>query len=209
MRITAAFIAILIIVGYSNLSYGHGGRLASDGCHNDTRAGNRHCHRDCSPADTSPPNNPPPTTNPPAAAGACGDSTYDRDSWGYSGRSFSTNVGYYSGVTCSAIDADHVVALKDAHDSGGCSWSGSQKSQFANDVDNLVPSCARINRSKGAALPAQFISRADDGSGVEFTFSSNQPCAYLAKYKEVKAKYGLSFSQNDSVVFQACSISLP
>lgn len=204
MKVTSTIIAIFIMAILPVLSYAHGGRLAADGCHNDTKAGTRHCHRP-----SSPPSNPPSSSScNSTSTGSCGNSQYDRNEWGYTGISFSTNVGYYSGQACSSVDADHVVSLKDSHDSGGCAWSSAQKSQFANDPENLVPSCSSINRSKGAALPAAFIRRAGDGSGVDFVFTSTNICNYLAKYKQVKDKYGLSLDQNDPVVFGMCGISL-
>ena len=41
-RIFACASALLLI---SSQSFGHPGRLASDGCHNDRKNGGRHCHR--------------------------------------------------------------------------------------------------------------------------------------------------------------------
>jgi hypothetical protein len=46
-----------------------------------------------------------------------------------------------------------VVSLKDAYESGAASWSDSKKQTFANDRANHVPSCGRVNSSKGSAAP--------------------------------------------------------
>jgi hypothetical protein len=86
------------------------------------------------------------------------DDGYSRSDFNYKSYELSTSVGFYTGQTCSAIDIDHVVSLKDAYDSGGGAyWSLSKKQSFANDKANHVPSCASINRSKGASMPSDFL----------------------------------------------------
>ncbi|MBE8182383.1 MAG: hypothetical protein HAW61_02525 [Candidatus Portiera sp.] len=195
---------LLVILSISGLSYGHGGGLAADGCHNEKSTGTRHCHK--SKSSSTPTYSPAPVTKPSSSSGGgCG--SYDREEWGYKGFKFSTDIGFYSGQSCSSIDSDHLVSLKDAHESGGCYWGGSQKVQFANDVDNLVPSCARINRSKGASLPHRFIRLAGDGKGVDFQFTGSRKCAYLSRYAAVKKKYQLSFRANNLFAFSSCGIS--
>ena len=76
---------------------------------------------------------------------------YDRKDFNYRSYKPNTSIGFYTGQTCSAIDIDHVVSLKDAYDTGGASWSLPKKQSFANDKANHVPSCASVNRSKGAS----------------------------------------------------------
>ena len=98
-----------------------------------------------------------------------------------------------------------MVSLKDAHDSGAKNWTNEQKSQFANDPFNLVPSCARVNRSKSALTPSGFLKRSTDGRGVEVDWQSNRWCRYVLKYKSVKIKYSLSFQNNNSEIFEKCS----
>jgi len=36
--------ATTLLIPSSNIAYAHGGRTAADGCHNDRKAGTRHCH---------------------------------------------------------------------------------------------------------------------------------------------------------------------
>ena len=36
--------AVILSAGVSTTAYAHGGRTAADGCHNDKKAGTRHCH---------------------------------------------------------------------------------------------------------------------------------------------------------------------
>ena len=48
-------VAIFLIglIGASANSWAHGGRLNSEGCHNDTKAGTYHCHRSSTKANAS------------------------------------------------------------------------------------------------------------------------------------------------------------
>ncbi len=193
-----------IFSGNASIAYGHGGGLAKDGCHNDRATNSRHCHVTSSqtPSKSESHSKFIPNTKP------CSTSQYNRKDWKYSGISFTTKVGYYSGQECAGIDADHVVSLKDAHASGGCTWSKEQKAHFANDINNLVPSCSRINRSKGSSLPTRFIELASDGKGTEFQFIPARQCKYLSLYTQVKKKYGLSFQTNNLAALAACDITL-
>ena len=199
---------LLFPLMYTQTGYAHGGGLAADGCHNDRKNGGRHCHtarpetKSASNPFSSTPNNKN-ERDPYSQRG------YDRQEWKYKKHTFTNTIGFYSEVTCLAgIDIDHVVSLKDAHNSGGHLWNSERKSKFANDVKNLVSSCSEINRSKGASLPLKFIARADDGRGVEFDFTKSNICKYLKKHKEVKVKYQLSFNTNDASTFNNCKLSI-
>ena len=54
------------------------------------------------------------------------------------------------------LDIDHMVPLKNAHDSGGWSWDKDRKKAFANDMeyqDHLIAVTVSANRKKGAKGP--------------------------------------------------------
>ena len=207
-RFYSTCLLLLFPLIYTQIGHSHGGGLAADGCHNDRKNGGRHCHRNPSriKSDNSPSTLTPINKNERDPYSQRG---YDRQEWKYKKHTFTNTIGFYSGVTCLAgIDIDHVVSLKDAHHSGGDLWSPDRKSRFANDRQNLVPSCSEINRSKGASLPLNFIARADDGSGIEFDFTKSNICKYLKKYKEVKVKYQLSFNTNNVGTFNNCELSI-
>lgn len=55
------------------------------------------------------------------------------------------------------IDVDHVVAVSEAHDSGGCSWPAGRRRDFGNWRGNLVATRASINRSKGGRDAAEWL----------------------------------------------------
>ena len=98
------------------------------------------------------------------------------------------------------------MSLKNAYDSGAASWGASKKESFANDRDNHVPSCGRVNSSKGSAGPSDFLRRSNDGKGLEYEMV--RFCEYVQKYYAVKVKYGLSLQSNSKSIFASCSISL-
>ena len=69
----------------------------------------------------------------------------------------------YDGRTttnASSFDIDHVVALKEAWDSGAKSWTAERRQAFANDVNtafSLIAVSASSNRSKGDRDPAEWM----------------------------------------------------
>ena len=65
-----------------------------------------------------------------------------------------------------------------------------------------MPSCARVNSSKGSAGPKDFLRRSNDGKGLEYEIV--RYCEYVQRYHAVKIKYGLSFNANDSATFEQC-----
>ncbi len=131
---------------------------------------------------------------------------YDRDVFSYRGYKPDTLVGTYTGKTCDIVNIDHVVSLKDAFESGAKYWSDSEKSVFANDLNNHLPSCSRVNSSKGSAGPKDFLRRSRDGRGLEYRIVDF--CGYVGVYHSVKQKYNLSFKSNDSELFKACGFNI-
>jgi hypothetical protein len=57
------------------------------------------------------------------------------------------------------VQIDHLVALRNAHDSGGCRWSAARKQAFANDMNfklHLNAMYGRTNQAKSAFGPDQW-----------------------------------------------------
>ena len=130
---------------------------------------------------------------------------YSRNAFHFNSYSTNTNIGYYTKKYCKT-NIDHVVSLKDAFDSGAFNWTLEQKKDFANDKENHVPSCYRINSSKGSATPKDFLRRSNDKKGLEYEIINF--CDYVNIYFNIKKKYNLSFKNNDTDLFNKCFIKL-
>ena len=117
-----------------------------------------------------------------------------------------TSISLYTGQSCALINIDHVVSVKDAYDSGGASWGAAKNESFANDRSNHVPSCGRVNSSKGSAGPKDFLRRSNDGTGLDYKVI--RFCEYVQRYYAVKSEYGLSFDANGSATFEQCGVSI-
>ena len=131
--------------------------------------------------------------------------SYDRKDFNYRSYKPNTSIGFYTNKTCDFINIDHIVSLKDAYESGASSWGASKKKAFANDRSNHVPSCGRVNSSKGSEGPSDFLRRSRDGRGLEYDIV--RFCQYVQKYHAVKVKYGLSFIGNKKRPFEGCGIT--
>ena len=131
---------------------------------------------------------------------------YNRSDFNFHSYKPDTAIGFYTNQPCDFINIDHVVSLKDAYDSGAASWSASKKESFANDRSNHVPSCGRVNSSKGSDGPSDFLRRSNDGRGLEYKIVSF--CEYVKTYYAVKQKYGLSFKTNKTSPFENCGLTL-
>ena len=139
------------------------------------------------------------------ASGVIVDS-YHRKDFSYRSYKPNTSTGFYTNKTCDFINIDHIVSLKDAYESGASSWGASKKKAFANDRSNHVPSCGRVNSSKGSEGPSDFLRRSRDGKGLEYKIV--RFCDYVQKYYAVKVKYGLSLVSNDKKTFVRCGLKL-
>lgn len=87
------------------------------------------------------------------------------------------------------VDIDHVVALKEAWDSGAHSWSASRREQFANDLSDdrsLIAVKDSENQSKSDRDPSNWIPR-----------NSAYLCTYLADWVAIKARWALSMDTSE------------
>ena len=100
-------------------------------------------------------------------------------------------VGPYTGkefTIARNMDIDHIVPLAEAHDSGAENWTKAQRKAFANDPENLIPTDASANRSKGKKDP-----------GVWMPPLESYHCEYAARWWMVKAKYQLTMDANEQL----------
>ena len=87
------------------------------------------------------------------------------------------------------LDIDHLVPLKNAHQSGGSAWDAARKEQYANHLghpDHLIAVARGANRSKGAKGPEDWRPP-DEGYW----------CQYAMDWTEVKMEWGLSMTQGE------------
>ena len=197
-------IALLVVLA-PDYSYAHGGGLNSEGCHNNRKTGDYHCHRGSQAKSPIKSNIEKSSSRPLMPDSSVVIEAYDRDLYGFKSYPTTTKRGFYTGIRCNT-NVDHVVSLKDAHVSGAGRWAASERIQFANDRLNHVPSCSNINSSKSASTPSDFLRKSSDGRGAEYTIQSL--CAYLGIYYQVKRKYLLSFSNNDPELFRTCGLEI-
>ena len=176
------FTVIAICYIPSNL-FSHGGGLNSEGCHTNRKTSDYHCHK--------------------KKINSIG--KYNRKSFRYKSYPPNTDIGFYTLSRCDT-NIDHVVSLKDAHDSGAAYWSSYLKEKFANDKSNHVVSCIKVNSSKGASAPKDFLRKSRDNKSLEFNIIPF--CSYLKIYHKIKLKYKLSFYNNSRELFSQCGLKI-
>lgn len=95
---------------------------------------------------------------------------------------------YYTGKTISlkdGIDIDHVVAKKNAWDSGGYMWGRDTWTTYINDEDRvLIATSDSANRSKGSKDAADWLPE-----------NTEYWCKYVIQQIEIKRFYNLSVRQ--------------
>lgn len=134
-----------------------------------------------------------------ADSDGCGtrDEVLIRDSGGTarvgSGCQVSSGLWYsaYDGVwldNAIQIQIDHVVALKEAWDSGAKAWDTHRREEFANDLDTpeLIAVSSSSNHAKGDADPSNWLPANPDDQ-----------CRYVVAVVVVKAHWGLSMDQSE------------
>lgn len=87
------------------------------------------------------------------------------------------------------IEIDHVVALKEAWDSGARDWDVDRRERFANDLDDswtLVAVSGDANSAKGAADPSNWMPP-----------NRGDWCRYLSVWVAIKARWALSMDESE------------
>ena len=87
------------------------------------------------------------------------------------------------------VDIDHVVALKEAWDSGAWAWTESQRKAYANDLTDqrtLIAVTDRVNASKSDKDPSNWMPPL-----------RSYWCSYLGDWISVKARWNLSMDQSE------------
>ena len=99
-------------------------------------------------------------------------------------------VGPYSGniLFKDSVHVDHLVSLKEAHETGGAVWSEREKEVFANDKENLLVVDATENQSKGSRGEAEWLPKVE----------KFRP-QYFDKRNYIREKYGLWVKPEDVI----------
>ena len=137
-------------------------------------------------------------------------SGYDRDDWGPHNsdicRGASGTSDPYTGTPIDTCNVDHVVALHEAHESGGWEWPASTKRQFSQDPANHVASRACVNQSKGADDIFEW-SNADiarsSACGGGYTVTAAGRCFLAVTTVAVKSEWGLAVDQAEADALSA------
>ena len=107
-----------------------------------------------------------------------------------------TWVSLYDGKVVSnprSLDIDHVVALKEAWDSGAHSWSPQERRRFANDLSDprsLIAVSSSSNRSKSDKDPAQWMPQ------------ESYRCRYASDWVSLKLCWKLSVDKAELAALQ-------
>jgi len=106
-------------------------------------------------------------------------------------------VDPYTGQTIyesSNLDIDHMVPLKNAHDSGGWQWNATKKKEFANDrsyPNHLIAVTSSANRQKGAKGPEDW-----KPSNTDYW------CTYAISWTDIKGKWNLTVTEAELFALQ-------
>ena len=94
-------------------------------------------------------------------------------------------IKYDSSVPGGGIDIDHIVAKKNAWESGGYSWDKEKWEEFVNDRNVLIAVSSSENRSKG------------DKDAADWLVPNNPDfqCKYVIYQIDIKKNYDLSVRQ--------------
>jgi len=87
------------------------------------------------------------------------------------------------------VDIDHVVALKEAWDSGAWAWTTSQRTLYANDLSDprtLLAVTDSVNQSKSDKDPSNWLPPL-----------TSYHCIYISDWVAVKARWKLSMDQSE------------
>ena len=130
---------------------------------------------------------------------------YDRDDWGPHNsslcRAAAGSADPYTGTPIDTCNVDHVVALHEAHESGGWAWPTDQKRRFSQAPENHAASRACVNQSKGGDDLAEW-SDADIASssacGGGYTVTPAGRCFLARTTVAVKSAWSLSVDQAEA-----------
>ena len=90
------------------------------------------------------------------------------------------------------LDIDHMVPLKNTHDSGGWRWGAATKESYANDLtdpEHLIAVTSGANRAKGSRGPEEWTP-----PDLDYW------CDYAKDWTEIKQRWELTMTQRESEI---------
>lgn len=87
------------------------------------------------------------------------------------------------------LDVDHMVPLKNAHDSGAWAWSPTRKQEYANFLEDplhLISASASENRKKGEKGPDRYLPP-----------NAEYQCDYVQNWVRIKETWGLDIPPDE------------
>ena len=140
------------------------------------------------------------------------DAGYDRSDYDHDRRYLCNTAGDdpYTGLRfeSSTCDVDHIVAAKEAHESGGHAWDRATRRQFGDDALNLVASRDCVNRSKGSRDPAEWSGvRSGTCGGAALTTEGR--CFWAARTVAVKYRYDLAVDTAERAALRTSLTNCP
>ena len=99
----------------------------------------------------------------------------------------------YDGVVTTdphALEIDHVVALKEAWDSGAFAWDAARLEAYANDVTD--------RRTLAAVTTASNQAKSDRDPSTWLPPLVTDQCTYLGDWIAIKARWGLSMDDTEA-----------
>ena len=88
------------------------------------------------------------------------------------------------------LHVEHVVAITEAHDSGGCEWTNDRRAKFATDLQNLTLATSTLNGAKWEKDAADWTP--EDAGYPEAN------CWFAETVISVKTEWGLSVDQDEA-----------
>ncbi len=137
------------------------------------------------------------------------DDGYDREDYDPSSgicEGMSGTLDPYTGTEIDKCAVDHVVALKEAHESGAYDWDDDRRQRFNNDPRNLVASRSCVNSSKSdrdiAEWSDEWIARSS-ACGGGYSVTAEGRCFFAQTTVAVKGTWGLSVDEAEQAALVA------
>lgn len=108
------------------------------------------------------------------------------------------HVAFVAGDDGGDVDIDHVVARKNAWQSGASEWSDEELVRFGNDPLNLLAVEASLNRSHGSRAADEWVPDTEAGA-----------CTFTARQVAVKAAYDLTVTTDERTAMVDVLASCP